>query len=277
VLLSLLLAALPLAAWSLFVEPDQLVVARETIALPRWPDALDGLRVVAISDIHAGAPFVDAAKLRRLVAAANSERPDLVVLLGDYVIQGVLGGQFIAPEQAVRELGALRGRLGVYAVLGNHDHWLDAPRVRRSFESAGIQMVDDKAVHLEQPGRGFWLVGIHDIWTGWPDVARLLRQVSSGEPTLAITHNPDIFPALPASVDLLFAGHTHGGQVRLPLLGAPIVPSSYGQRFARGHVIENGRHLFVTSGVGTSVVPARFGVPPEIALVVIRSGSASAR
>lgn len=269
----LLLAALvPLAAWSLLVEPGELLVTTTAIVLPRWPRELDGLRIVALADIHAGAPHVDVAKLRAVVTAANAERPDLVVLLGDYVIQGVAGGRFIPPETTARELAALRARLGVYAVLGNHDHWLDGARVKRAFTDSGIPVIDDDVVRIGDAERELWLVGIHDIWTGWPDVPALLRRVPRDQPTLALTHNPDIFPSLPAGVDLLLAGHTHGGQVSLPVFGPPIVPSSYGQRFAKGHIAEAGRHLFVTPGVGTSIVPLRFRVPPEVSLVILRSG-----
>lgn len=274
----LLLAALvPLAAWSLLVEPGELLVTTTAIVLPRWPRELDGLRIVALADIHAGAPHVDVAKLRAVVTAANAERPDLVVLLGDYVIQGVAGGRFIPPETTARELAALRARLGVYAVLGNHDHWLDGARVKRAFTDSGIPVIDDEVVRVSAEGADLWLIGIHDIWTGWPDVAALLRSVPGRGPTLALTHNPDIFPSLPPGVDLLIAGHTHGGQVSLPIIGAPIIPSSYGQRFARGHIVEAGRHLFVTPGVGTSIVPMRFRVPPEISLVILRSSPSAPR
>lgn len=263
----------PVAVWSLFHEPGRLVVARQELSPPRWPSALAGLRVLAVSDIHAGAPHVGAEALRRLVALANAERPDLVALLGDYVIHGVPGGRFVAPEETARELGGLRARLGVFAVLGNHDHWLDARRVRTAFEAAGIAVIDERAVPVEADGGRLFLVGIRDIWTGWPDIKGLLAKVPPGAPVLALTHNPDVFPFLPDGVDLLLAGHTHGGQVRLPLLGTPIVPSTFGQRYARGHVVEHGRHLFVTSGVGTSVLPVRFRVPPEIAVVTIRPGA----
>jgi predicted MPP superfamily phosphohydrolase len=268
------LSVLGVAGWSVLVVPDQLIVTTTTLALPRWPRALDGLRVAAISDVHAGSPRIDVGKLRALVRLTNEQRPDLVALLGDYVIQGVAGGRFIPPETTASELGALRARLGVYAVLGNHDHWLDGPRVKRAFTAAGIAVIDDEALAVPAASGELWLVGIHDIWTGWPDLRSLLRRVPAGVPTLALTHNPDIFPSLPASVDLLLAGHTHGGQVRLPLIGAPIVPSSYGQRYAAGHVVEDGRHLFVTPGVGTSILPIRFRVPPEISLLILKSVSA---
>ncbi len=258
--------------WSVGVEPDQLVLGTTEIAPPRWPRGLDGLRVVALSDVHAGAPYVDLKKLRQVVALANAQRPDLVVLLGDYVIHGVVGGRFIAPEETAWELKALRARLGVFAVLGNHDHWLGAARVERALVDAGLAVIDGKAVRVVGGGRELWLIGIPDIWAGWPDVPALVAKVPPGEPLLALTHNPDIFPFLPQGIDLLLAGHTHGGQLSLPLLGAPVVPSSFGQRYARGHVVEEGRHLFVTSGIGTSILPLRLRVPPEVSLVVLRGG-----
>jgi len=274
-LASACVALLALAGWSVLVVPDQLIVKTAIVVLPRWPRALDGLRVVAISDVHAGSPHVDVEKLRALVTLANAQRPDLIALLGDYVIQGVPGGRFIPPETTAAELGALRARLGVYAVLGNHDHWLDGPRVTRAFRAAGITVIDDDVVPIRAEQGELWLLGIHDIWTGWPDVRAQLRRIPAGVPVLALTHNPDIFPSLPPGIDLVLAGHTHGGQVRLPLLGSLIVPSSYGQRFAQGHVVESGRHLFVTPGVGTSIVPVRLGVPPEISLLILKSVSAA--
>jgi predicted MPP superfamily phosphohydrolase len=112
-----------------------------------------------------------------------------------------------------------------------------------------------------------WLGGVSDLWEGVHDVARTLRAVPDTVPVLLLTHNPDIFPTVPARVNLTLAGHTHGGQVRIPLYGPPIVPSRYGRRYAAGHVSENGRHLFVTTGTGTSILPVRFLVPPEIVVL----------
>jgi predicted MPP superfamily phosphohydrolase len=266
-------AIAPPLLWSVGVEPDELVLGTTEIAPPRWPRELDGLRIVALSDIHAGAPYVDLAKLRQVAALANAQRPDLVVLLGDYVIHGIVGGRFIAPEATAHELKALRARLGVFAVLGNHDHWLGAQRVQRAFADAGLAVIDKQAVRASSGGREFWLIGIPDIWAGWPDLPALTAKVPAGEPLLALTHNPDIFPFLPQGIDLLLAGHTHGGQVSIPLLGAPVVPSSFGQRYVRGHVVEDGRHLFVTPGIGTSILPLRLRVPPEVSLVILRGGT----
>jgi predicted MPP superfamily phosphohydrolase len=114
-----------------------------------------------------------------------------------------------------------------------------------------------------------WLAGISDKMTRHPDAVAALAGVPAEATVLAMTHNPDIFPGIPGRVALTVAGHTHGGQVRLPLLGALVVPSQYGERYAAGHVVEDGRHLFVTTGVGTSIYALRLGVPPEIVVLTL--------
>ena len=159
--------------------------------------------------------------------------------------------------------------LGVYAVLGNHDWWYGAPRVRAAFARAGIRVIDDQAQRIERSGGAFWIAGISDYTEGPHDVRRTLGQVSDGAPVLAITHNPDVFPEIPARVSLTLAGHTHGGQVALPLVGALVVPSRYGNRYAAGPIVESGRHLYVTTGIGTSMIPVRFGVPPEVVFLEV--------
>jgi predicted MPP superfamily phosphohydrolase len=193
-----------------------------------------------------------------------------VLLAGDYVIKGVLGGSFVAPEDIASRLRELHAPLGVYAVLGNHDWWFDAPRVRDALRVAGIPTLDDAAHSVDGP-RHFWLAGVSDFWEGSHDVHRALAGVTDDAPVILFTHNPDVFPHVPARVALTIAGHTHGGQVCLPLVGRPIVPSRFGQRYAIGHVVEDGRHLFVSPGLGTSIIPVRFRVPPEISLVTLRA------
>jgi hypothetical protein len=258
-----------LGVWGVAVEPDRLVVRETRLELPGWPPALDGLRIAALSDLHVGAPHVGLAKLHRVVAAVDAARPELVVLLGDYVIRHVVGGRFVAPEETARVLAELHPPLGVFAVLGNHDRWFDGGRVRAAFEAAGIGVLEDDVRELRRNGTLLALVGFSDLWTRPPDVGGTVARVADGLPIIAMTHNPDVFPMVPARVSLLLAGHTHGGQVALPLLGRPVVPSRYGQRYAVGHVVEGGRHLFVTTGIGTSLVPIRIGVPPEIAVVTL--------
>jgi uncharacterized protein len=175
----------------------------------------------------------------------------------------------VPPEQIAGELRALRSSAGVFAVLGNHDGWLDHDRVKRALEQNGIPVIEESAVRIETPAGPLWIAGISDLWTGVHDVHAALGSVKDDAPVILLTHNPDVFPGVPARVSLTLAGHTHGGQVRLPFIGRPIVPSQFGQRYAAGHVIEDGRHLFVATGIGTSILPVRFRVPPDITVLTI--------
>jgi predicted MPP superfamily phosphohydrolase len=254
------------AIWGFVIEPRRLVVHEASLGLHGWPDAQNDLRVAVLTDLHVGSPHHGIETLRRIVARTNALDPDVVLLLGDLVIQGVVGGSFVAPEDITRELAALSSRLGTYAVLGNHDWWLDAARVAAALRAVGVVLLEDSAASVG----GLWLAGVSDYWEGRHDVQAALRGVPEEAPVIVFTHNPDIFPDVPAHVELTVAGHTHGGQVNLPLIGRPIVPSDYGQRYAAGHVIENGRHLFVSTGTGTSILPVRFRVPPEIVLLRLR-------
>lgn len=266
-----------LAAWACWLEPSSITVRRVSLAVPRWPDEQRGLKIAVLTDLHVGSPYTGLAKLRRVVERTNEERPDLVLLLGDFVIGGkkedggaeggVVGGTFVEPEPIAAELKNLRAPLGVFAVLGNHDWWFDGARITRALEGAGLVVLENRAVRIEHGGRGLWLGGVADLWTRRPDIEGTLRQVTTDEPVLLFTHNPDIFPDVPARVSLTLAGHTHGGQVNIPFVGRPVVPSHFGQRYAFGHVVEQGRHLFVSGGVGTSIVPVRFRVPPEIVVL----------
>ncbi|HEV7858670.1 MAG TPA: metallophosphoesterase, partial [Pyrinomonadaceae bacterium] len=249
----------------------RLIVKEETLRLPAWPNELGNMRVAVISDVHAGSPFIGAEKLREVVERVNQTNPDLILIAGDFVIQDVLGGHFIEPEIIAGELKGLRARYGVYAVLGNHDWWYDGERVRRALQNAGIRVLENEVARIQKDGHSFWLAGLADFWTRPQKIGETLRQVSDAGPIIALTHNPDIFPDMPARVALTIAGHTHGGQVNLPLIGRPKVPSTFGQRYAAGHVEENQRHLFVTTGIGTSIIPVRLCVPPEIVVLTLTS------
>jgi uncharacterized protein len=266
-------AALVVAVfWSVAVEPARVVVRRTEVAVPSWPPALAGFSVVVLADIHAGAPHMGIEQVRRVVALANAQHPDLVVLPGDYVIQDVVGGRFVPPEVTAAVLGGLRARDGVVSVLGNHDGWLDGPRVHRALERAGLRPLVNESLRIEDRGREIWIAGLADLWTGRPDLSRALASVPADALVIVLTHNPDVFPTVPARVNLTLAGHTHGGQVALPLIGRPIVPSRYGQRYAIGVVREQGRVLFVSPGLGTSILPVRFRVPPEVSVLSLVPG-----
>jgi len=267
--LSALAGAIALPLWSLWLEPASLRNEDYTLALPGWPAACDGVKVAVLTDLHVGSPFNGLPKLREVVALTLRARPDLILLAGDYVIHGVPGGTFVPPEEIGPVLAGLTAPLGVYAVLGNQDWWLGGPRVQRALEDAGIRVLTDASAPLERGACRFWRAGIGDLWETRHDVGAALHDVPGDGAVIAFTHDPDLFPELPARVTLTIAGHTHGGQVNLPFVGRPVVPSQFGQRYAIGHIVEDGRHLFVSSGVGTSVFPIRFRVPPEVSMLTL--------
>lgn len=267
----LLCCGLSLFMWSFVIEPDRVVVKEVTIALPEWPRAFDHLRIVAVSDLHVGSPHIDVDKLQQIVSMINQQHPDLVVLLGDFVIQGVWGGNFVGPEVTAGVLKDLRARMGVYAVLGNHDWWYDGFQVRRALSNADIRVLENDVTQVQQNGGSIWLVGLADLWAAKQDIPGTFAKITDANPVIVLSHNPDVFPQLPARAILTLAGHTHGGQVNLPIFGRRVVPSQFGQRYAIGHIQEGNRHLFVTPGIGTSIIPVRFRVPPEISVVTIIS------
>lgn len=209
--------------------------------------------------------------LRRVVAGISAARPDIILLPGDFVIQGVIGGQAVSPEDIADELRMLKAPLGVYATLGNHDWWLDGQRVRKALESAGITVLENSAIPLPVPGRPVWLVGIGDDMTGHARPAQALAAVPAGAELLVMMHDPANAGDLPAHTAVAFAGHTHGGQVRLPLFGALITPGRAPRQHAYGWIPDAAAPTYVTSGIGSSILPVRFNCPPEY--VVLDLGS----
>jgi len=267
----ILLLVFGITIYAILIEPNRLVVHQESIQIDNWPKELSGLRVAVISDIHTGGPFMDDAKLRKIVELTNQQHPDLIILLGDYMSPNSWHSHRVEPEVTAAAMKNLRAPLGVYTVLGNHDWWYSGPKVRKAFEDNGIPVLDDEIAEIKWKGSSFWLAGLADLWTRPQHIDETIAKVPPGATVIALTHNPDIFPNLPPSVPLLLAAHTHGGQVNLPLIGTPIVPSDYGAKYTAGHVFENGHHLFVTTGIGTSILPIRFRVTPEIVILTIRS------
>jgi uncharacterized protein len=267
-------AAAAAIAWrALWHEPRHGRIRERALELPRWPAELDGLRVALISDLHAGAPHVDERRIERLAAAVNPHAPDVVVLLGDFIDLTVRGGRTVAPEAVADRLGALRAPLGVLAVLGNHDWHHDGPRVAAALRAAGIRVLENEVADL---GR-LHVAGVADARTRDADVDGTLGAVPDGAPVLLLSHDPDVFPRVPGRVALTVSGHTHGGQVAIPLLRRRVIPSRFGERYARGHVVEGDRHLYVTAGFGTTGWPVRLFAPPEVVILELRPEGAPPR
>lgn len=267
-LLLIAAAGVTLLAWAFWWEPGRLIVNRAAFELPEW-HAGARTRIAVIADLHVGSPRNGLDNLRRVVDRLNGLRPEVVLIAGDLVIDNVLGGRFVPPEEIAAILAGIETG-GVYAVLGNHDRWLSAERVTAALRAAGVVVVENRGVRVRLSGGSVWMAGASDYWTGHPDLERALDGARPGEPVILLTHNPDLFVEVPERVALTVAGHTHGGQVVLPFIGRAITPSRFGDRFAAGLRVEDGRHLFVTTGIGTSRLGVRFLVPPEIALLEIR-------
>lgn len=251
--------ALVLAAWSHLSARGDPVVRRMTVKLPRWPAGAAPVQVLLWSDLHLGNAATGPDRLARLVSRANALRPDLVVMAGDYVAGHEKADADVAPQlAALRELDA-----PVVAVLGNHEYWTDAPRVRAALARAGVTVLANAAVRRGPLAVG----GVDDLVNGREDVAATaaaMRRV--GGAPLMITHSPDLARTLPADMPLLVAGHTHCGQIVLPLFGPPVEVSEARYRCGAVRTKEQGRGgrlIVVTAGTGTSVLPFRFGAPPD--------------
>jgi hypothetical protein len=247
-------------------------VTRYSLRPRNWP-AGQKLTISVIADLHAGGPNMGIERISHIVETSNALGPDIVLLLGDFVATHKFVTEPVPAPVWAAELSRLKAPLGVHAILGNHDWWFHEAEIRLALKRVSIPVMENDAVLLGEPGARFWLAGIGDQlavplgqgrFRGADDLPATLAKVGSDEPVILMVHEPDIFTTVPDRVSLTLAGHTHGGQVRVPLVWPAFVPSQYGARFAYGHIVEGGRDLIVSGGLGTSVVPMRVGVPPEI-------------
>lgn len=287
------ISAFAFFGWSYFIEPRMLVTNSYDLCLKNWDPALNGYKIVAISDIHAGSNNVTEAKLRDIVRKTNEINPDLIVILGDFVSNTSWDRKNIKMpvELIASNLKGFYAKDGVYAVLGNQDDAFDSGTVKNELRKAGITVLADEAIRINRSGKIIDIVGIPDglnVDLGSPEkytkAAResLLALGNVKGNVIVLTHNPDSIDyingdlAVSPNTSLLIAGHTHGGQVSLPFIGPPVVlASSYGQKYAAGHVYDENYEtdMFITTGIGTSVVPFRFGVPPEISVLNLYASS----
>lgn len=267
----LLLSGLGLILWVFWIEPASLKVRSHEVQISHLPKSLAGLRIAVIGDLHIGAPQIDLKKLREIVTTTNAQSPDIILLAGDFLISEVVGGTYHPPKTFASIVGEFSAPLGVWAVLGNHDLWEDPAGVVAHLERQGIRVLRNGMHKIEGPRGQFLLAGAEDFGERGLDSTFLRKVADYDGASILFTHNPDIFPELPDGITLAIAAHTHGGQVSLPGFGAPIVPSRYGQRYVAGHIVEQGQHYFVTTGIGTSIIPVRFRVPPEISLLHLNS------
>ena len=226
--------------------------------------AAEPITAALISDIHVAGPDMPPARLAGIVEQINALQPDIILIAGDLASEKRLATHSYTAEEMVAPLAELQAPLGVVFVPGNHDHWFDWPGLRKELDRHEIDTLQNRAAQFGPLAIG----GVDDDFTGRADVPQVtdaLRKLDGAK--IVLSHSPDIFPDVPADIPLVLAGHTHCGQLRYPWGGTPATMSRYGDRFACGKVEENGQTVIVGAGLGTSVLPFRFGTTPEIWLV----------
>ena len=267
---SIVVTVLAMVCWSILIEPGLMITRHEK--LTKWQ--YEPLKIVFFSDLHAGAPHIDLAYIDRLVSEINSQTPQLILIGGDLVINGVIGGRAPAFTDVAKILGNLRATHGVFAVLGNHDWWNETDVIREKLEANGIRVLENQStlIHISEKSK-LNLIGIGDDFTAHADADAAFAESKSEYPKIVLMHDPGAALNMQQTFDLALAGHTHGGQIYLPIYGALVTPGRAPRKWARGWVHSKLGPLFVSTGLGTSILPIRFNAPPEF--VVLELGSSN--
>lgn len=245
------------------------VVRWLSLSIAGWPRANRPLRIAFLADFHTGSHAGDIARLTAIVREVAAEKPDLVLYGGDYVNTQLIGGGRVPPRAVAAVLAELDAPLGRFAVLGNHDYTYGAGDIVMALEAYGITVLTDESRVLRHEGHDFDLIGLPDARELRAQGRALLVGLSAERPAIVLAHDPHWFAYVPSGPHLTLAGHTHAGQVRLPFIGALRNASRAPLRWSYGHIVESGRHLYVTSGLGTSAIPLRIGAPPEVAMIEV--------
>jgi hypothetical protein len=273
--------ALGLGTDAIVFEANDPQLVRLEIPLTRLPAALDGFTIAQLSDFHYDEHF-SAVPIRKAVTVVNDLHPDLIALTGDFVTIPVFSDYLhnakkgaAAAEPCALALSQLRARYGVFAILGNHDHDSDPDRVIAALMSQGIQVLRNTSTPIETDAARLWLAGVDDALTGKPDLDTSLKKIPSSEPVVLLAHEPDYADQAAAwPVDLQLSGHSHGGQIRLPLLGAPVLPDM-AKKYPWGLRRIGPLTLYTNIGLGTIRIAARLNCPPEITMITLRSAGKS--
>lgn len=253
--------------WIFAVEPNLLFVRHAILRVPRWDVRLENLKIVLAGDFHFDNLYYSERAVDRIINKINEQNPDIVFFTGDYVTKKSSLETFEINKVAAG-FAKIRSKYGVYAVLGNHDYSAGARKIKKAFTGAGVRVLEDASVQIVIDGVKVNIAGVADTSSRKLNLKETFKNVPDGEPCIFLSHNPDIFDMFaPRRFTVMFSGHTHGGQLKIPYLLDIIGRRGYKKKFERGEVRENSNVLYVTSGLGTSVVPARFLVPPEIVVI----------
>lgn len=254
--------------WGVCVEPQQLSPRR--VARKSWTGS--DLKIVFFSDLHAGAPHIDCAYIKDLVDRINAESPDLVLIGGDIVTAGVLGGTRMAATDVANLLGKLSAKLGVFAVLGNHDWWYGGAEVASALKIHGIEILENQGKLIERADKSkLWLIGIGDDFTDHSNPRKAFALTNRDWPKIIFMHDPGSILQIRESFYAAFAGHMHGGQVFIPGIGALVTLSRAPRQWVADDWIDSTQGtILVSRGIGTSILPIRLNAPPEYVIASLR-------
>ncbi len=268
--------ALALGEDSVILEPNHPILRAIEVVLPRLPAVFDGFTIVQLSDFHYDER--SAVPIRAAVEMVNNLHPDLVVLTGDFVTVPMFHRRFRAAKRAAESaqpcaqlLAQLHARIAIVSVLGNHDIESDPRRITETLDAHGLSVLRNRSIPIEQKGSRIWLSGLDDSWEGDPDMELTLRGIPSDELVVLLVHEPDFADeAAHYPVDLQLSGHSHGGQIWLPIIGAPWLPM-FARKYPRGRYQIGPLTLYTNMGLGTIRFPIRLNCRPEVTLFTLRS------
>jgi predicted MPP superfamily phosphohydrolase len=260
-----------LGGYAFLVETRWMRIKTYQLASSKWPDNAKPLRIAYAADMHVGCPSVRPKDLRRIVKELNALKADIILLGGDFLMRTVILGTYIEPKPIAEILKYLKAPLGVYSVLGNHDWWNDGPGMWAALEEAGIGVLENAAIKIKKDGHDFWIGGMADDMTRRPDYKKTMDAIRDDAPVIMLAHDPASFLSVDERPVVTLCGHTHGGQVTIPYVTPLYIPGRAPLRYAYGHIREEGRDLIVTGGIGTSILPVRFGRRPEVVLLSVSS------
>ena len=245
-------------------QTEQLVVERVQIPIKNLKPALEGLRIVQLGDLHLY-PFTDIGQVRRAIETANTLAPDLIVLMGDYVTR-----QAEAVFELVPLLSTLNAKYGVFTIIGNHDIWTNVDVVRAGLIEAGLSILRNDGLTFSIGRERLYLAGVDDGWSGQPDLAAALAKLPADVTAILLAHEPDLADQFSRDgrISLQLSGHTHGGQIRLPGIGAVILPY-LGRKYDLGLYQINGMWLYTNRGIGNVTEPVRFNCSPEVTEITL--------
>jgi len=256
--------------WGAVVEPYYFLDReRLTLSLDRWNPKLDGLKVVLISDVHAGYGPHENWRVKRIVAAANAEKPDVILLLGDYVNGGIYYHKMSMDRMSAYFRG-LKAKYGVYAILGNHDTIYNVGKIRKMLGDANAVLLENSNRKVSTPNGDFYIAGIADPITQSYYYKPTFAGIPKGASVMFLAHAPDVFREIPLAASVTFSGHTHGGQIRMPYFGEFTSNLKY-DAVVSGILEKDSKTIYVSRGLGTSRIPMRLFCRPEISVITLRA------